>query len=294
MIRTHLVAGFALTLVGATLAPRTLAQRHEIATDQPLAALHRAWISEVLDLDTAGAAAQYAKVAREGRSAQPERWVAAARLAELQRLGVPTPPAPGLVEAPGALRNAWTEIRPQLEVGSLLARLHEAPTVTLSELASDVDGVPELRPLVPQAESWLMAQTGPSLRDRRRQRMQEFANLSRSPQVSAYLQRLYAATIVNAEVNGRRSQADALRALYFATWRPPVTAEGPQAAVDHALAELDTWIVEEGLSGQQRTLLASLREHVARKAAADVGEARELIARLPRYSERLLGGTDKR
>ncbi|MCB9887777.1 MAG: hypothetical protein H6838_19990 [Planctomycetes bacterium] len=293
MTATRRLAILGAAFASAALAPRATAQGPE-TIEQPLAALHRAWISEVLDLDTAGAAAQYARVAREGRSAQPERWVAAARLAELQRMGVTTPPAPGLVESPAALRSAWAEVQPRLEVDGLLQRLHDAPTVTLPELAGDGHGVPELRPLVPKAESWLLAQTGPSLRDRRRQRMQAFANLSRSPQVSNYLQRLYAATIVNAEVNGRRSQADALRALYFATWRPPVTAEEPEAVVAHALTELDTWLGEEEVSPQQRMLLGSLRDHLARKAAIDPREARDLIARLPRYAERLLGGSDKR
>ena len=287
---TRAIAAVAMVL---TTAAGAASQALESTADLPLAALHRAWISEVLDLDTASAAAQYAKVAREGRSAQPERWVAAARLAELQRMGVATPPAPGLVEAPTPIRSAWAEVRPHLEVDHLVLQLRDAPTSLIPGTPGD-EALPALRPLVPIAESWLLEQTGPSLRDRRRQRQQSFANLSRSPQVSNYLQRIYAATIVNAEVNGRRSQADALRALYFATWRAPVTSENAAEVVAKALTAIDVWLTEDGVSPQQRAVLTSLREHLARKEEADPEGARDLIMRLPRYAERLLGAEEKR
>lgn len=284
-----------LTLVALGLAGAAIAQGPEQANDQPLAALHRAWITEVLDLDGAGAAAQYAKIAREARTAQPERWVAAARLAELQRLGVITPSAPGLAEGPAALRQALGETPPPaLQVDDLLQRLRTTQTTGMPDLTEIQENGLVLRPLVPGAESWLLNQTGPSLRDRRRQRMQAFANLSRSPQFSNDLQRLYATTIVNAEINGRRSQADALRALYFANWRPPVVAGDASTVVRRAIDVLTTWIAEPDLNPWQRTLLTTLREHLERKLESAPEEARNLVARMPRFSERLMASEPTR
>lgn len=265
------------------------AQSPDPAGDPQPAALHRAWLSEVLDLDTAGAARQYARIARDSRQATGERWLAAARLAELQRLGIATPSAPGLAEAPSSLRSTLGAAAPAFEAGALALQLAIDRSVTVHDLANAPAALPDLRPYVARAEAWQLAQTGPSLRDRQRQRQQAFANLSRSPQVSAYLQRLYATTIVSAELDGRLSQADALRALYFAAWKAPEVQGDDQAVVTKAQTLLTAWLEERTLSRQQRTVLTALGEHLAKRAAAsEWTQARELLQRLPRTAERLL------
>ena len=163
--------------------------------------------------------------------------------------------------------------------------------MTLHELAEPGNRLPDVRTFVPTVEEWQLAQTGPSLRDRQRQRMQAFANLSRSPQVNVFLQRLYATTIVSAEIDGRRSQADALRALYFASWKPPEVTGSDAEILAKALRNLDSWLEERTLSRQQRTVLTSLRALLSSATGtAEAAAARALLLRLPRTCERLLGG----
>ncbi|MFM1871875.1 MAG: hypothetical protein RL398_1297 [Planctomycetota bacterium] len=279
----------ATLLLAMGAAVGAVAQAPQEGDPQP-AALHRAWLSEVLDLDTGAAARQYAKIARDQRSSPMDRWAAAARLAELQRLGVETPPAPGLGEAPTTLRSLLGPAAPSLDAASLALRLSIDRTVTLHELAELGARLPDVRTFVPAVEEWQLAQTGPSMRDRQRQRMQAFANLSRSPQVNVFLQRLYATTIVSAEIDGRRSQADALRALYFASWKPPEVTGTDAEVVARALQSLDTWLEERTLSRQQRTVLTSLRAFLSLHAAEpEAAAARALLLRLPRTCERLLG-----
>ncbi len=285
--------GVSVGVAFALLAGGAAAQTPDGGSDPQPAALHRAWLAEVLDLDTEAAARQYARIARDGRHGTGERWLAAARLAELQRLGIATPSAPGLAEAPSSLRSSLGPLLPAFEAGTLALQLAIDRSVTVHDLANAPAALPDLRPYVARVEAWQLAQTGPSLRDRQRQRQQAFANLSRSPQVNAYLQRLYATTIVSAELDGRRSQADALRALYFAAWKPP---EGvgqdladDQQVVTKAQANLAAWLEERTLSRQQRTVLTALAEHLAKRAAAgEWTSARELLQRLPRTAERLL------
>lgn len=282
-----LAAAFAV-IAGAWTAS-VAAQTPDAGGEPQPAALHRAWLAEALDLDTASAARQYARIARDGRHGTGERWLAAARLAELQRLGVETPSAPGLAEAPSSLRSTILPLAPAIEAGTLALQLALDRSVTVHELANAPAALPDLRPYVARVEAWQLAQTGPSLRDRMRQRQQAFANLSRSPQINAYLQRLYATTIVSAELDGRRSQADALRALYFAAWKAPEVEGNDQSIVTKAQSNLSAWLEERTLSRQQRTVLTALGEHLAKRAAA--GEwtpARELLQRLPRTAERLL------
>ena len=59
-------------------------------------------------------------------------------------------------------------------------------------------------------------------------------------------------------------------------------------------AVLLAWLGEDGVSAQQHVVLTALREHLVRKSTTDVEGARDLIVRLPRYAERLLGTEEKR
>ena len=78
-----------------------------VGAQEPDAAvsLHRAWLAEVMDLDVRRAVEGYRSVALDARPGQMERWVAVARLVELQRLGaLGGAPLPVWTDAPAALR----------------------------------------------------------------------------------------------------------------------------------------------------------------------------------------------
>ncbi len=256
--------------------------------ESAIAALHRGWIAETLDLDRAAATELYLEVAKQPRAATPERWVAIARLAELRRLGADVGAPLDLEGAPQALRQEWAAGLPPLATDELIRQLRADPDAAVGSIAGRTQDPLVLRPLVPVAETWLLAQTGPSLRDRRRQRMQASVNLRRSPEAIAYLERLYASTIVSAEVNGRRSQADALRELYFTTWQPPQVVGDPATLIARARDRLTEWAAEPSTTAGQRAVLTMLRDHVASRAATDPREVLGLLLRLPRYAERLL------
>src|SRR5690606_8445945 len=51
-------------------------------------AVHKAWLKEIIDLDRDGAVTAYNEILRDSPREQPERWIAVARLRELDRLGV--------------------------------------------------------------------------------------------------------------------------------------------------------------------------------------------------------------
>ena len=250
--------------------------------------LHSAWLAEVMDLDVAGAAAAYRKVAADTGPRHLERWVAAARLAELQRLGA-VPAAPiATADAPTALRPAFLALQPIAEIESLVDRARRAPAEGLQILVPEAGKLSPLRSAVPPAEDWVMSQIGPSLRDRMRQWRQTLANRSRSTDTRRVTERLYALDVVRAELQGRPAQAIALRTLYFADWRPPVAAGDPAPHLARIRANLDAWLADPELGSQQQPVLRELKDAIDKQAAADPAAAVNLVMRLPLYAERLL------
>lgn len=250
--------------------------------------LHDAWLREVLDLDVPAARRGYEEVAANATPGNLERWIAVARLVELQRLQAITTLPPQLAEAPPPVRAAVQALPAPTPVEPLLQRARRAPTEGLQVLTAEGQKMPALRPLVPAAEDWMMGQIGPSLRDRMRQRAQTFANRTRSADARRFTERLYALDLVRAEVQGRTAQAVALRTLYFADWHAPNTAGDPTVHLARVRTNLEAWLADKDLGNQQATVLRELRDAIEKAAATDPAAALALVARLPLYAERLL------
>ncbi|HEX5052021.1 MAG TPA: hypothetical protein VFZ65_09635 [Planctomycetota bacterium] len=260
--------------------------QHQAAERQ--CSLHQAWLREVLDLDEAGAIAGYEQVARDLHPGNLERWIATARLIELHRLGVAGADPVRPNDVPTALRSVFGAAQAELPMDELLHRAQGDPSVVLQAVTSEAGKLPALRPAVPTAEEWLLGQIGPSLRDRVRQRMEENLVRGRSPEATRFFERLYAADIVRAEIEGRTTQANALRTLHFADWRPPATPGDPAPHLARFHANLEAWLAEDGLSASEQTLLRDLREAIDQRAATDPAGALAMIVKLPTYAKRLL------
>ncbi|MEO6597543.1 MAG: hypothetical protein ABIP94_22595 [Planctomycetota bacterium] len=250
--------------------------------------LHQAWLREILDLDVAGAAADYAQVARDARPGNLERWVATARLIELHRLGIAVPETVHLNEVPTALRGVFAAAQVALPIDELLKRTRGEPSVVLQTVISEAGKLPSLRTAVSNAEDWLVSQVGPSGRDQFRQRMEEYLARGRSDEARQSFERLFAADIVRAEIEGGVARANALRKLYFADWRPPAVTGEPAPHLARFHANLEVWLREPDLSPSEQALLGELREAIDQKAATDPGGALALLIKLPNYAERLL------
>ena len=65
-----------------------LAQKKRQRRQSATTAVHRAWLTEIIDLDRARAIKDYDNIIRQSTNKQPEKWIAVARLQELGRLGV--------------------------------------------------------------------------------------------------------------------------------------------------------------------------------------------------------------
>lgn len=266
-----------------------LAQESPPVAQRP--SLHDAWLREVLDLDVASAAAAYERVAATTGPGNLERWVAAARLGELHRLQAAKDTPVTTNEPPAPLRATFQALQTPLPTDEMLERVRREPSAVLQLLATESGRLPPLRPAVPAAEEWVMGQIGPSLRDRMRQRMETLANRSRSTDVRRFTERLYSLDIVRAELQGRPAQANALRALYFADWRPPETPGEPAAHLQRVSTNLDAWLAESELGPQQQAVLRELKEGIDKQAATEPAAALALVKRLPLYAERLLDAT---
>lgn len=248
--------------------------------------LHAAWLREVLDLDVPGAVAAYQTIAQDHRPAQIERWIAVARLAELERAGVPIVPKPMFADAPPAIRPAFATLTP-IPVAELLQRASGDPAELLQAAGTESGRVPAMRPATGIVVQWVREQIGPSPRDRARarERAQNLANRPRPDARSA--EPGNAAYILNVELQGRQEQAANLRSLYFPDWKPPVVNGDPVATLARVRANLETW-AKEGPQSQLTRLLRNLREAIDRRATPDPAAAVAFVARLPLYAERLL------
>ncbi len=249
--------------------------------------LHAAWLCEVMDLDVARAVAGYRRLAAEARPGQLERWVAAARLAELRRIGAAPGATPDLGELPPPLRAAFTAVAQPLPASTLLARIHGEPKTVLQALTTEAGRLPTLRSVVPASEDWLMRQIGPSLRDRWRQRMETWSSRGRGAESARTTERIYAADVLRAELQGRTPQADALRALYFADWRPPAAVADAATELARIRHNLAAALGDSDMTAAQSALLRELGAALDQRDA-DPAAAVALVRRLPLYAERLL------
>jgi hypothetical protein len=241
--------------------------------------LHEAWLREVLDLDTAGAIGDYEAIAAD-RSGRIERWIAVARLAELQRLGLPVANPGAAAEAPAAVRTALALVTP-LPIAELLRQAQTNP--------ADPTRVPDLRPATLATMTWVRNQSGPSQSERQRQRAA--SGRPRAPQNrndADRIDRVHASDVVLRELEGKTEQAAGLRELYFPDWKPPAVADAAPAALARAKVAVDAWLQEADLGQQQQALLGRLRAELDQRTVADPAAALAWLVRLPVYADRLL------
>lgn len=244
---------------------------------EPPVTLHDAWLREVLDLDTKGAAAAYTIVGADPTNL--ERWVATARLAELQRLGISMPAKVPTNDAPLALRDSFSRMVEPLPVAELLQRATD-PAQLLRTVGTDAGRLPPMRPVTTEAERWCLTQV-PGVRDR----------LPRVPTNTvsrANYNRFTAAEILRAELSGQPTRAQNLRMIYFANWQPPRWSGEAKAGLEQVRVQLEATMHDPEYSVQRR-LLSELRDAFNERANTDPVAAMALIARLPLYAERLLG-----
>lgn len=250
------------------------------------ARLHAARLREVLDLDVQGAIAEYRAIANERNSR--ERWIAVARLAELQRIGIPISQPPAVAEAPQAIKAALALLTP-LPVEELLRNATSPAAAGAAEAP-----VLDLHAATLEAQRWVRSKSGPSFNDRQQQRAATMRNrIDESRNDTARIDRLNATDIVRWELEGKADRAAGLRDLYFRTWRPPTTNLDPQATLARIRANLEAWLKEPNQSTQQQQVLGRLRDEIDQRAANDVEAALRLVARLPIYAERLLAEPGK-
>lgn len=269
---------------GATQAPTQAPAQAPQAPDTSTA-LHAAWLREVMDLDVLGAANDYAAVQRRARANEPERWIAVARLAELQRMGLPVGPPAGLAEAPAPVRASITSM-PPLPADELLPPLSFDPAELMRSLGAG--RMPPLRPASAAVLEWVRSQLGGGLDGRMRQQI-PFGARSRPERDRARAERWYAADVLLRELEGREQQAASLRRFYFSEWKPPVVEADPAAVLARVQANFEGWLAEKELSQQQQALLQRLREALQQRASDEPAAAVQFLLRMPLYAERLVG-----
>ncbi len=267
-----------------------LATAQESATPrtgrQASKAMHAAWLREVMDGDVAGAVQAYGAIAANDDANNPQRWIAVARLLELQRLGVTVPPTTLDKTAPAPLRPAFEAARQPLPVpvAELLRRTTQAPEQVRQTVSSESGRLPPLRPATADAQEWV--------RDRLRApsgRPRPGGPGGRNRTDRAGIARWQAADILQRELEGRQEQAESLRKYYFPEWRAPAVPTDAQGAIPKVHAGIEAWIADREVSLTQQNLLRSLREAFDQRAAIDPVAALTFVARMPLYADRLLG-----
>ncbi|MCA8949096.1 MAG: hypothetical protein KDE27_06325 [Planctomycetes bacterium] len=280
MPRSPLLAALAALFVAAIPAAA-----QEVTS--PSTRLQRAWMLEVLDLDTAGASRLYGDIVANREPRNFARWVAAARLLELQRLDVVHGDRVDYSEAPPLLRPQLEEADASLEIQPLIERLtSESAEATARALATPEGQLPPLRPLVASAESWYEDQALPSRLDRIRQRRAAWDN-----DPPPFSSRVFAQRVLRAELAGKREEADAKRSLYFTSWEPPAAADDPLVDLARIRRNVDELLLAREWTGDWRGMHQQLRDTIERIAAEDPKAAVAFVRRLPQYAERLLAPT---
>jgi len=259
-----------------------------VALAQTAVSLHAAWLQEVLDLDVAGAAAAYGRLASDRQAPLLDRLIATARIVELRQQGVGRDaPAPDLAIVPDVLRQRFqqTEQPEPLFEQELEAGRGDRAAVRAFFVQNDV---PQLRQLVFATVIAAAEQQDPGAAERRQQRAR-FWPWSSDP--ARVLDRIRANEIVRAELDGNSEQAALLRKREFPSWRPPATPADPAAAWAQAADNLATWLRDRQLTQDERALLRRLQDELTRAAATAPTKALGLIDRMPLYAERLRAGS---
>lgn len=245
------------------------------------AAVAAAWLTEVLDLDTIGAARTYASIAHDPQTPPPARWLAAARLTELQRLGIATDARPVQVtELPATLQPLFAGVPAAGDVAGTTARLVAAASQEPSQLAvalRTADGtVPTVRPLTPNVMTWEPEQT----RDSRAR--------PRGPRRNSFVDWLHAQQILRFEMAGDAARAEARRKLYFDQWKPPAWQGDAIETVRSIRSRLSRLRQGREFDLQVRRDLDALQVAIDKVAEKPV-DVQGLMSRLPIFAELLVG-----
>lgn len=259
-----------------------------IAAAQTAVSLHAAWLQEVLDLDVAGAAAAYDRLAADKQAPLLDRLVATARIVELRQQGVGSDnAAPDLAIVPEVVRTFFEDTaKPEPLFERELAAGH-GDRAAVREFFQH-DHVPPLRRLVDATVIAAAELQDPAAAERRHQRSRLWP-FSNDPW--RVLDRIRANEIVRAELDGDSEQAAMLRKREFPNWRPPATPADPAAAWTQASENLATWLRDRQLTPAERALLLRLQDELKREAATAPGKALSLLDRMPLYVERLRAGS---
>jgi hypothetical protein len=280
MNRVTPFASLALALLAASAAAQ---QPAEPAPQTAEPSVESLWLTELLDLDSASAARGYEKLAHDPQQPVVTRWLAAARLVELQRLGVGTdarPPA--MNEAPVALQKLFAEVEPIVDVAKIAANVtagaQRPPGELIAELRDHGNAIPSLRPLTPEVMQWQPE------RDLRRPRQGMRRN--------SFLEPLHAAQILHLEMTGDSARASARRALYFDQWKPPVWKGELEELSRLVLTRVNEMKRARERGPQELRDFDRLSELLREASAKGPTHVQDLLARLPLYADRLVANPE--
>lgn len=243
----------------------------------------RAWLRETLDLDTRGAAEDYARISKDPRAEPHERELAAARVVELCRLGVIPPLSPLDLHAVSTATRQRLEQSLAQPVPPIFESAREAAskgTAALLEFLATSGQLPQLRPLVaPSTAADRQRSIRPTPSDR--------------PNDLRPQDRVFALQILRAELENRSSDAAELRRRQFANWQPAAWPQDLTKALAPIEPNLATWLAERETEESERALLTQLQQLVAKLLAEDKAKLTALLDRLPVISDRLRGNAPR-
>jgi hypothetical protein len=239
--------------------------------------LGKAWLREVLDLDTRAAAEEYAQISKDPRAEPSEREVAAARIVELSRLGVIQPPSPlDLHAIPAATRQRLEQslAQPTPPIFPSAREAASKGTAAILEFLATSGQLPQLRPLVAPSTA---SDRPRSLRSTPIERPSDLR-----PQ-----DRVYALQVLRAELENRSADATDLRRRQFANWQPAPWPQDLAKALAPLEPNLAAWLAEREIEESERMLLGQLQRIVTQLQREDQAKLTALLDRLPVISDRL-------
>ena len=243
----------------------------------------KAWLRETLDLDTRGAAEEYAQISKDPRSEPRERELAAARIVELCRLGVIQAPSPLDLHAVSTATRQCLEQSLAQPAPPIFQSAREAAskgTTALLEFLATSGQLPQLRPLVAPSTA------ADRMRSPRSTPSDRSGDLR--PQ-----DRVFALQILRAELENRSADAAELRRRQFATWQPAAWPQDLAKALALIEPNFAAWLAEREIEESERVLLAQLQRLATKLQAEDPKKLADLLDRLPVISDRLRGSAPR-
>lgn len=239
--------------------------------------LGRAWLREILDLDTRGAAEEYAQISKDPLAEPRERELAAARIVELCRIGVIQPPSPLDMHAVSTVTRQRLEqslAQPAPPIFQAAREAAKKGTPAVLEFLATSGQLPQLRPLV-----------APSTASER-------PRSSRTPPIERPgdlrpQDRVYALQVLRAELENRSADAAELRRRQFANWQPAPWPQDLAKALAPIEPNLARWLAEREIEEPERVLLTQLRQLASKLQSEDQARLTALLDRLPVISDRL-------